>query len=127
MTPSVEPTDVWEEIEGIAQQKLASELGNEFVGTVAQVVRDVKKGEFAGSPILKFTILTEEEEEVITSYRIPKAWTGRGQMDLLKSQCEKLEISIKDMLGKKFRWERMNLEGGMQGNARHYPVEILAQ
>jgi hypothetical protein len=71
-----------DEINKIKPQKLASDMPDEFNGTVKAITRDVKKGQYAGAPLLKVEIGLDNGESFTTSYRIPKAWTDKGQMDL---------------------------------------------
>lgn len=110
------------DIESIPKQALASDLPDEFVGTVEEIVR-VQTGY---GPSLKFTIVTEDNKKTVTTYRIPKMLTGKGQLDQLIAQLKKMKIKqIADMKGKKFRWRRMELPGSVKGNARHYPIEVV--
>jgi len=118
---------VFEEIDDIKPQRLSSELPDQIEATVVSITRDTKKsGTGAGSPMLKFT-LDVDGETVTTSFRIPKALTGKGQYDKLKASFE--EIGYKRIseaiIGKKFLWERAALSGAVKGNARHYPIKEL--
>jgi hypothetical protein len=116
---------VFDEISKIGKVKLASDMGEKFVATVNKIERDVTKGQIQGQPVLKFTLETESGEKFTTTYRIPKAMTGKGQLDMLQEHALKLGVEIKDMVGKKFVWQAKPLAGGVQGNARHYPVKLV--
>ena len=116
---------VFDEIGKIGKVKLASDMGEKFIATVIKIERDVTKGTVAGAPVLKFTLQTEDGEKFTTTYRIPKAMTGKGQLDLLQESALKLGIEIKDMVGKKFVWQTKSLAGGVRGNDRHYPIRLV--
>jgi hypothetical protein len=116
-----------EEIGKIPTQKLASDMPDEFTATVLKMTRDVKKGTYAGAPILKLDLQLENGEVFSTSYRIPKAWTGKGQLDRLLEHLKKLNLDLKEIVGKTFNWKREALEGNVQGNQRHYPISIKGQ
>jgi len=118
--------DVFDDIGKIETQLLSSELPSEIVATVTSAFEDVKKGQYPG-PVLKLILRLEDGTDTITVYNIPKAWTGKGQMDTLKASMEKLGLGLKDLVGKKFRWERQELTGPMKGNPRHYPVEVIEE
>jgi hypothetical protein len=114
-----------EEIGKIPQQKLASDMPETFTATVIKITKDVKKGQYAGAPIIKLELQLENGETVLTSYRVPKAWTGKGQMDKLLQHMKGLGIGLDDMQGKTFQWKREELGGTMKGNERHYPTKII--
>ena len=116
---------VFDEMDTIETRTLSSDLPDEFIGTVTSVFKDAKKGQFAGTPVLKLVLKLEDGEETITVYNIPKAWTGRGQMDILKASLKDLNLELRDLPGNTFRWKRQDLPGAMKGNARHYPTEII--
>lgn len=114
-----------DEISKIPQQKLASDMPDTFNATVLSMTRDVKKGQFAGSPIVKLELQLEDGEKFTTSYRIPKAWTGKGQLDRLISNLKNLGVELNQIVGKTFQWKREELSGAVKGNERHYPVRLL--
>jgi hypothetical protein len=116
-----------DEINKIKPQKLASDMPDEFNGTVKAITRDVKKGQYAGAPLLKVEIGLDNGESFTTSYRIPKAWTDKGQMDLLMKHLKTMGITLDQITGKSFAWKREGLEGSIQGNQRHYPVKLLGK
>ena len=70
---------MYDEIEGIPIQRLASDLPETFTATVLSIRRDTKKGEYAGTPILKLELQLEDGTTFTTSYRIPKAYTGKKE------------------------------------------------
>jgi hypothetical protein len=116
---------IQDKINSIPQQKLASDMPDTFSATVINMVQDVKKGQFAGAPLLKLELELDNGEKFTTSYRIPKAWTGKGQMDKLMSNLKSMNIEIKDLIGKTFAWKREGLGGSVKGNERHYPIKLL--
>jgi hypothetical protein len=104
----------------IPKQKMSSDMPDEFVGEVSKVSQSVNK---SGFPVLVLNIRTVDGTELITNFKIPKAWTGKGQADLLKLNIEKLGFSDPaELAGHVFRWKRMQLEGSMKGFDRHYPI-----
>ncbi len=119
--------DVFDEMDTIETRQLSSDLPDEVVGTVTSAFRDVKKGQFGGDPIFKLIVKLEDGSETIMSYNIPKAWTGKGQMDVLKASMEALDLTLRDLPGGTFRWARKELPGAMKGNPRHYPVEVIKE
>ncbi len=116
-----------DEIGKIPKQKLASDMLDTFTATVLKLTRDVKKGQYAGAPLLKLDLQLANGETFTTSYRIPKAWTGKGQMDRLLEHVKKLNLKLSEIVGKTFTWQREALEGNVQGNQRHYPISIVGQ
>jgi len=114
-----------DEIDKIKPQKLASDMPDTFNATVTKVSRDVKKGQFAGAPLLKLELKLDNGEVFVTSYRIPKAWTGKGQLDKLMANLKDLGVELANLEGKSFQWTRQELPGGVKGNERHYPIKLL--
>ena len=116
-----------DEMDKIKPQKLASDLPNEFDAEVLSVKRDVKKGQYAGAPLVKLEFRLSDGDECSTTYRIPKAWTGKGQLDMLKECLSKLGLELTEIEGKTFHWKRLPLTGAVTGNDRHYPIKQLKQ
>jgi len=96
-----------------------------FIATVTEMERDVKRGQFAGAPLLKLSLALESGETFTTSYRIPKAWTGKGQMDIFMEHLKNLGVKLSEIEGKQFQWKREPLIGSIQGNPRHYPIRLV--
>ena len=112
-------------ISGIPTQLDFAEIPDSFSGTVIKIEKTAKKnGEYKGQPQLTITIQIENlETPFVTTYRIPKAMTGRGQMDKLLKALKTLKIpKISEMQGKKFKWVKAEIE---MGNPRHYPTELI--
>lgn len=104
----------------IPKQKMSSDMADEFLGTVKKVERSVNK---SGNPVIVIKILASTGEEIMTTFKIPKAWTGKGQADLLKEKLEALGIDNPQLMeGRTFRFKKLQLEGPMKGFDRHYPV-----
>ena len=118
---------IFDEIEDVKAQVLSSDLPETINATVLAAERSVKKGAYAGAPLLKLELLTDDNITFSNSYRIPKALTGKGQLDKFLDQCKKLKVAPKDVVGKRFEWKRLELEGGVTGNARFYPIKLLAK
>lgn len=114
-----------EEIGKIPQQKLASDMPDTFRATVTKISKDVKKGQYAGAPIIKLDLTLENGEAFTTSYRVPKAWTGKGQMDRLMESLKLMGLTLDAMVGKTFDWKREELSGSVKGNERHYPTKLV--
>jgi len=98
-----------------------------FVATVTGMVRDIKKGQFAGAPLLKLSLQLDNGEIFTTSYRIPKAWTGKGQLDIFMQNLKGMGVELNELVGKTFQWKREALGGSVQGNPRHYPTKYMKQ
>jgi hypothetical protein len=116
---------VYDELDNIKPSKLSSELPDEIEATITAITRDTKKqGIGVGTPMLKFN-LDVNGELVTTSFRIPKALTGKGQYDELKAAFDKLGYKklSSALVGKTFIWHRKELSGAVKGNARHYPTK----
>ena len=126
-------SEILEQLESIPKQTLSSDLPDEFTARIIAVSKRTKgEGEGAGQAQLQFTLESDEHGEITMTYRIPKKWTGRGQLDKFKEQClnlgltrdgehGELLVNWDDVLGAKFLWQRMNIGMGFD---RHYPVEI---
>jgi hypothetical protein len=114
-----------DELDNIPTQKLASEMPDKFTATVISVTRTVKTGQYAGKPILKLELKTQDGISFSTVYNIPKALTGKGQYDKLLEHLKNLKLTVKGMEGKNFMWEREDLEGSMKGHMRHYPIKLV--
>lgn len=113
---------VFDEINKITDQQLSSDLPDEIIATITKVEKTVKTGQYAGAPQLKVTLKLDDGSITSTIYRIPKSWTGKGQLDMLKKQLAALGLKLAQMEGKTFHWKRIELTGSVKGNARHYPV-----
>lgn len=118
---------VFDKIKGVPQTILSSDMPDTFIGTVISATQSEKTGAYAGAPILKVEVQTEDGKTFSIGYRIPKAFTGKGQLDMFINQMAKLKIEPKDIIGKKFEWRRLSLEGGVKGNDRFYPVRLVGQ
>lgn len=124
----------------VAPTVLANDLPDRIEATIISMEKGVKAGQFAGAPLLKFKLKLKDGVEFTTTYRVPKSWTGRGQMDKLlghfntlgliklktaRGVIQKVESPLRAVVGKTFIWERQELSGGMKGNDRHYPTKII--
>lgn len=110
-------------ISGIPEQIGFDDVPNEFAGTVTKIEKTEKKNEYAGTPQLSVTIQIEGIGAFVTTYRIPKAMTGRGQLDKLLENLKALKInSVSQMQGKTFKWVKTAIE---MGNPRHYPTILI--
>lgn len=122
---------IWEEIKGIRKMLLGSELPDDITATITDAVIAESEKKYGTQRALKLTLkLTQmgdvfEGREVVTTYRIPKAYTGKGHMDKLIEHAKKLELELEELVGKTFKWKRKELTGSMKGNPRHYPVEVV--
>ena len=118
-------SDIGKQWGNIPTKKLSSDLPDSFEGAVKSVsLEEAGEGNLRHDR-LRVVIDSEEFGETITTYRMPKAWTGKGQADMLKDCLEALKIEAPDLMeGRLFRWERRELAGSVKGNARHYPVEL---
>jgi hypothetical protein len=114
-----------EEIGKIPQQKLASDMPDAFRATVLRIYKDVKKGQYAGAPIVRFDLKLDNGEAFTTSYRQPKAWTGKGQLDKLMEHLKTLGLTLDVVVDKTFDWKREELSGSVKGNPRHYPIRLV--
>jgi hypothetical protein len=122
-----EVTEVFNKIKDIPQTVLTSDLPNTFIATVLSATQTVKTGAYAGAPLLKLELKTDDNNTFSISYRIPKAFTGKGQLDLFIVQMKKLKLEPSECVGKKFEWQRIELEGAVSGNARFYPIKLIGQ
>lgn len=127
-------------LDDITPAVLASDLPDEITATVLSLEKGVKTGQFAGAPLIKLGLKMDDGTEFITTFRVPKSWTGRGQLDKLIGHLDTLGLikttkqrgviksigtPLTTIIGMKFKWERQPLSGGVQGNPRHYPVEVV--
>ena len=113
------------ELESIPKQTLASDLPDKITAKCLSIAKALKTGTYAGAPILKAELLLEDGTKFSTTYRIPKARTGKSQLEKLESELEKMHLRISDMPGKTFVWQRMQLESSVKGNDRHYPIKVV--
>lgn len=88
--------------------------------------RSIKQGDYAGAPLLKLELQLTSGETFSTTYRIPKAFTGKGQLDLFIQHLKALELGLTEIVGKTFVWKRKELPGAMKGNPRHYPIKLVS-
>lgn len=127
-------------LDDVTPAVLASDLPDNITATIKAMEKGVKAGQFAGAPLIKLRLVTDDDVEFTTSFRVPKSWTGRGQLDKLIGHLDTLGIikttkqrgvikeiktPLENIVGMTFKWERQELSGGMKGNPRHYPVEIV--
>lgn len=106
---------------------LSSDLPDKIIATCLSATQSEKKGAYAGAPTLKLELITDDKITFSISYRIPKALTGKGQLDLFIAQMAKLKLKPEEIVGKRAEWVRMELDGGVTGNPRFYPTKILGQ
>jgi hypothetical protein len=118
---------VFDKIKDVPQTVLLSDLPDTFIATVLAATQTVKTGAYAGAPILKIELHTDDNKTFSITYRIPKAFTGKGQLDMFIACMASLKLDAKDCIGKKFEWRRIELDGGVKGNARFYPVKLIGQ
>lgn len=124
-------SNVFDEIANIPKQELASDLEDEVVATWTKTTRSTKKqGQGAGNPIIVVEMTLEDGTSVPTSFAIPKAFSKdpdkpRSMLGLLIKQLRGMGLALAEGEGKTYRWERMALTGGVRGNDRHYPVEVV--
>lgn len=118
---------VFDKISGISQTILSSDMPETFIGTVLSATQSEKTGAYAGAPTLKIEVKTDDDKTFSINYRIPKAFTGKGQLDKFIEQMAKLKLQPSEVVGKKFEWKRMKLEGSIQGNDRFYPIRVVGQ
>jgi hypothetical protein len=116
---------VFDEIDKVPTQTLASDLPETITATVLAATRSEKKGQFAGAPLLKLELQTDDGKTFSTQYRIPKSWTGKGQMDQLLKCLENIGVDLHAIIGKTFVWKRMELPGSVKGNERFYPIKVV--
>jgi hypothetical protein len=96
-------------------------MPSNFVATVISVSKN--PSDYGSN--LKLELLDERNGTFSVSYRIPKALSGKGQLDKLLNSLENLGVNLENIVGKKFEWQRMELEGSIKGNPRHYPVRLV--
>ena len=114
-------SSVFDEIRGVKRQKLASDMAKTFTATVLAASKH--KGEYGSS--LKLELQTEDGVTFSTTYRIPKALTGKGQLDLLLLNLQDMKVPLEEITGKTFMWQLIELPGSVKGNPRHYPVKLV--
>lgn len=127
---------------------LASDLPDEFNGTVTSIEEGVTK-EKGKSITFNITItapkthklyvdgkLTETEifgQETQVMYRLPKALTGKGQGDLLFKCMREMNLggNTTNMINKEYVWKRIalrtinpTLPTTYNENPRHYPIRL---
>lgn len=115
---------VFEEIANLKAQKLSSDMGPSFIATVLSATKTTRED---GKERLKLELQDKDGATFSTTYNIPKALTGKGQMDVLIQQCGKLNLHLADMIGKTFEWRVIKLPGAMTGFDRHYPTKLIEQ
>jgi hypothetical protein len=113
----------------VPTQLSADMAPDDFIGKVVSV--EDEKVNTKGQPVINVTTQFVggklDGENFIVSYKRSKALTGKGQLDLLFDTMAKLDMNDTQQLkGNIFHWKRLKIAGGM-GNARHYPVEELAE
>jgi hypothetical protein len=112
---------VFDEINRLTKQKLASEMPKSIIATVISIGES--QGAFGKN--LKLGLETQDGVSFFSTYRIPKALTGKGQLTQLLNSLKKIDIPLEKIQGKTFEWQRMELSGTMKGNPRHYPVRLV--
>jgi len=117
-------SNVFNEIEDLKTTKLASDMGASFTATVLAASKHTRED---GRVNLKLELQTPDGATFTTTYRIPKARTGKGQLDILLQHVEKLGLKLNEIVGKTFEWKQIDLPGSVKGNPRHYPVKIVGQ
>ena len=115
--------NVFDEILSIPTQQLISDMQDKFIATVKSVSQI--QGNYGKS--LKLELLTKDNRWINVMYRIPKAWTGKGQLDKLMASLNKLDLPLEEIEDKTFEWQRMELAGTMKGNPRHYPIRLVTE
>lgn len=118
---------VFDTIKGVPQTILSSDMPDTFTATVLSASQTTKTGAYAGAPLLKLELITDDKKTFSVTYRIPKAFTGKGQLDKFIDQMAKLKLAPTEIIGKRLIWQRMKLEGAVAGNDRFYPVKIIGQ
>ena len=112
---------VFDEILSIPTQQLVSDMQDKFIATVKSASQI--QGTYGKS--LKLELLTKDNRWSNVMYRIPKAWTGKGQLDKLIASLNKLDLPLEEIVGKTFEWQRIELSGTMKGHPRHYPIRLV--
>ena len=114
---------VFDDIRSIPTQQLISDMQDTFIATAKSVSQI--QGTYGKS--LKLELLTKDNRSINVMYRIPKAWTGKGQLDQLIASLNKLNLPLDEIVNKTFEWQRMELAGTMKGNPRHYPIRLATE
>ena len=112
---------VFDEISELTKQKFASDMPKTITATVTSIGKH--KDRFGSN--VKLGLQTKDGTSFNISYRIPKTLTGKGQLDHLLKCLNKIGLSIEEMQGKTFEWQRIELSGTMKGHPRHYPVRLV--
>ena len=118
---------VFDKIKDVKPTIMSSDLPEKVNAQVLAASQTEKKGSYAGTPMLKLELQTDDGVTFSVNYRIPKAFTGKGQLDMFLNQCAKLKIEPAEIVGKRFEWQRLELEGSVSGNPRFYPTKLLGQ
>lgn len=124
-------TSVFDEIDDIPTQALASDLEDEVVATWNKSTKSVKsQGQGAGNPIIVLELKLEDGTLVPTSYAIPKAFSNdpekpRSHLGMLAKAMRDLDLSLAEGEGKTYLWKRIALTGSVRGNDRHYPIKVV--
>lgn len=116
-------------LDSIPEQVSLDQVPAVFVGNVKQIeTRPKKQGGFKVAPTVTYLApeapkMKPSQTEIVMGWNIPKALTGKGQMDQLFVHLKEMGIGdTDDLKGRTFVFKRENLAGSMQGNPRHYPV-----
>jgi len=115
--------NVFDEILSIPKQQHISDMQDKFIATVKSVSQI--QGQYGKS--LKLDLLTIDNRSLNVMYRIPKAWTGKGQLDQLMASLKQLNLPLEEIENKTFEWQRIELAGTMKGNPRHYPIRLVTK
>jgi hypothetical protein len=118
---------VFDTIKDVQKTIMSSDLPNKIIATCLAASQSEKKGTYAGTPMLKLDLLTDDKILFSICYRIPKAFTGKGQLDKFLDCMTKLKLKPDEVIGKRFEWQKIKLEGGVSGNDRFYPTKLLGQ
>ena len=115
--------NVFDEIDELTKQKFASDMSDKITATVTSI--SIHQDRFGNN--LKLGLQTKDGTSLNISYRIPKSFTGKGQLDQLLMSLKKTGVPKEEVLGKTFEWQRMELSGTMKGHPRHYPVRLATK
>lgn len=118
---------VLDEIDKIPETKLSSDMPDTITAILGSVRKGVKQGEYGGAPLLKCELILDDNSTYTVSYRIPKALTGKGQLDKLMATLDALGLTLKTAIGLKFKWQKQKLDGSIQGYERYYPVKQIKE
>lgn len=120
MKNTMNKENIFDEIKGVRTRKLFIDMPESFTATVISVSKH--QGMYGNS--LRLDLQDKKGITFDIYYRIPKAFTGNGQLDKLLDSLKELNVSIEKIQGKTFEWKRQELSGTMKGNPRHYPVRL---